>query len=127
MKKLWGVFWITEVLILVGTAAAAVALGGLHWGLGSAAGVSGAVAAAAYPLHFRSLDYALENGCVVMRKGFIIRSRRVIPVESILMIRSAALFGRTLYTALCTAGGTAALCCRIELSEISDTISESDA
>lgn len=113
MKKLWGVFWITEVLILVGTAAAAVALGGLHWGFGSAAGVSGAVAAAAYPLHFRSLDYALENGSIVIRKGFLIKSRRKIPIGNVLMTQSLTAFGYTLLTSVKTAGGGAVMFCKL--------------
>lgn len=114
MKKLWSVFWITETLILAGTLAAAIALWHINGILGAAAGISGALAAAAYPLHFRSLGYMPENGCIIVQKGFIVRSRREIPIGSVLMYQEVTLFGRTLYTALTTAGGTAVLCCRID-------------
>lgn len=117
MKKLWSVFWITEALILTGTAAAATALWLASWLPGAAAGISGALAAAAYRLHFRSLGYSFEDGRVIVQKGFIVRSRREIPIESVLMRQEVTLFGRTLYTALTTAGGTAVLFCRIEAPE----------
>lgn len=125
MKKLWGAFWITEALILSGSAAAVLALSIAHWVLATAAAVSGAIAAAAYWLHFHSLEYSAEDGCVIVQKGFLIRSRREIPVGSVLMIQSVELLGRTLYTSLKTAGGTAVLFCAVELSKISHKNPES--
>lgn len=120
MKKLWGVFWITESLILTGTLAAAITPGLANWLLGAAAGVSGALAAAAYWLHFRSLGYELGDDRIIVQKGFIVSSRREIPIDSVLMSQEVTLFGRTLYTALTTAGGTAVLCCRVEFGKISN-------
>ncbi|MBD5384685.1 MAG: PH domain-containing protein [Ruminococcaceae bacterium] len=118
MKKHWGAFWITETVVLTGTAAAVIALIGLYLPLSVLAGVCGGIGAAAYWLHFRSLKYSLENGRIVIRKGISVRSQREIPVESILMAQSAELFGRTLYTSLSTAGGRAVLFCKVDLPDI---------
>lgn len=126
MKKIWNVFWITETLILAGTLAAAIALRFVSVPLGAAAVISGALAAAAYGLHYRSLGVTFESGRFVVQKGFIVRSRREIPIESILMYQELTLFGRTLYTALTTAGGTAVLFCRVGADEIS-RLSENNA
>lgn len=104
--------------MLSGVTAAVVSLAALHWALAVFAGVSGSIGAAAYWLHFRSLRYSLEDGRIVICKGILVRSRREIPVESILMAQSAELFGRTLYTSLSTAGGRAVLFCAVELTEI---------
>lgn len=122
MKKLWNVFWITETLILTGTSAAAVSLCRANGLLGAAAVVSGLLAAAAYRLHFRSLGYELEGDRIIVHKGIVVRSRREIPVESVLMSREITLLGRTLYTALTTAGGTVTLYCRLTLEHISTDI-----
>lgn len=122
MKKHWGAFWISESVLTLGVLMAVWALTALHWVLAVLAGVSGCIGAAAYWLHFRSLRYSLEGGRIVICKGILVRSRREIPVESILMAQSAELFGRTLYTSLSTAGGTAVLFCAVDLPEVRDKV-----
>ena len=111
MKKHWGAFWITESVLLSGTLAAVFALLKIHWALSVLAGVSGIIGAAAYWLHFRSLEYALENGIVIIRKGFLIKSRREIPIGNVLITQSLTAFGYTLLTSVKTAGGGAVLFC----------------
>lgn len=92
----------------------------VHWALSVFAGISGIIGAAAYLLHFRSLEYTLENGCIVIRKGILIRSRREIPRAGILMIQSVTVFGYVLFTSIKTAGGTAVLFCDADLPEINN-------
>lgn len=113
MKKHWGAFRITETVLLSGVLAAALTLLKVHWSLSVLAGVSGIIAAAAYLLHFRSLKYAIENGSVVIRKGFLIKSRREIPLENILITQSLTVFGYTLLTSVKTAGGGAVMFCKL--------------
>lgn len=122
MKKHWGAFRITETIMLSGTVAAALALAELYWPLSVLAGALGVIGAAAYWLHFRSLKYSLEGGRIVICKGILVRSRREIPVESILMAQSAELFGSTLYTSLSTAGGRAVLFCAVDLPEVCNKV-----
>ncbi len=119
MKKHWGAFRITETIMLSGTLAAALTLAELYWPLSVLAGALGGIGAAAYWLHFRSLKYSLEDGRIVICKGILVRSRREIPIESILMVQSTELFGRTQYTSLCTAGGKTVLFCELDFPEIS--------
>ncbi len=114
MKKHWGVFRLTETIILTGTLAAALALSGAHWTLSVLACVSGIIGAAAYWLHFRSLEYSLENGSIVIRKGFLIKSRQTIPLESVLITQSLTVFGYVLLSSVKTAGGGAVLFCDTE-------------
>lgn len=111
MNKHWGAFRIIESVLLSGTAAAVWALSGAHWALSVLAGISGTVGAAAYWLHFRSLKYALENNAIIICKGFLIRSRREIPLESVLITQSLTVFGYTLLTSVKTAGGGAVMFC----------------
>ena len=118
MKKLWGAFGITETVILSGTFAAVWALVGAHWALSVLAGVLGCVGAAAYLAHFCSLEYSIERGRIVIRKGVWVKSTREIPLESVIMAQSAELFGRTLYTSLSTAGGRAVLFCEVGFADI---------
>lgn len=120
MKKHWGAFWITETILLMGTLAAAITLYGVHWTLSALASVSGSIGAAAYFLHFRSLEYLIENGTVIICKGFIVKSRRGIPAENILITQWVTVFGYTLFTEIKTAGGTAVLFCEIGLTDIQD-------
>lgn len=122
MKKNWGAFRIIETILLTGTLAEVLTLVTLHWPLSVLAGVLGGIGAAAYWLHFRSLKYSLEGGRIVICKGILVRSRREIPVERILMVQSTEFFGRTLYTSLCTAGGRAVLFCEVDFPEISNKI-----
>lgn len=122
MKKNWGAFRIIETILLTGTLAEVLTLVTLHWPLSVLAGVLGGIGATAYWLHFRSLKYSLEGGRIVICKGILVRSRREIPVESILMVQSTELFGRTLYTSLCTAGGRTVLFCEVDFPEISNKI-----
>lgn len=117
MKKHWGVFAITETVITVGTLAAVLALAPSFPMLSAIAGISGVIGAAAYWAHFRSLDYSVERGRIIVRKGVLVRSVTEIPTESILMIRSTELMGRVLYTSLCTVGGRAVLFCEVEIPE----------
>ena len=119
MKKHWGAFRITETIMLSGTVAAALTLAELYWPLSVLAGALGGIGAAAHWLHFRSLKYSLEDGRIVICKGILVRSRREIPIESILMVQSTELFGRTQYTSLCTAGGKTVLFCELDFPEIS--------
>ena len=114
MKKHWGAFWITESVLLVGVLAAVLALFKVHWSLSVAAGVSGIIGAAAYLLHFRSLEYSLENGIIIIRKGFLIKSRRKIPLENILITQSLTVFKYTLLTSVKTSGGGAVLFCKLD-------------
>ncbi|MCM1165388.1 MAG: PH domain-containing protein [Lachnospiraceae bacterium] len=118
MKKLWGAFWLVETLLLSGTLAAVLALVGHFPLLAALAGLSGSVAAAAYFLHFRSLKYSLENGTIIICKGILIRSRREIPLENVLMAQSCKFFGRKLHISLVTAGGTATLFCNVDIAEL---------
>lgn len=111
MKKHWGAFWITEAVLLSGTSAAVGALSRLHWALAVLAAVSGMIGAAAYWLHFRSLNYSLENGSLIILKGFLVRSRREIPLGNILITQSLTVFGYTLLTSVKTAGGGAVMFC----------------
>lgn len=111
MKKHWGAFWVTEVILLFGVSAAVWTLLTIHWSLFVLAGVSGIIGMTAYYLHFRSLDYALENGSVIICKGILIKSRREIPLESVLMTGSLTVFGYTLFTFVTTAGGRAVMFC----------------
>ena len=113
MKKHWGAFWITETVLLSGVLAAVLALLKVHWSLSVLAGVSGIIGAAAYLLHFRSLNYALEDGSIVIRKGFLIKSRREIPLENVLITQSLTAFGYTLLTSVKTAGGGAVMFCEL--------------
>ena len=114
MKKLWGAFWITEAVLLSGVSAAVLALFNVHWALSVLAGVSGIIGAAAYLLHFRSLEYAFENGIIIICKGFLIKSRREIPLENVLITQSLTVFGYTLLTSVKTAGGGAVLFCKLD-------------
>lgn len=113
MKKHWGAFWITETVLLSGVLAAVLALLKVHWSLSVLAGVSGIIGAAAYLLHFRSLNYALENGSIIIRKGFLIKARREIPFENVLITQSLTVFGYTLLTSVKTAGGGAVIFCKL--------------
>lgn len=108
--------------MLSGIVAAVLTLAKPYWQLSVLAGMLGGIGAAAYWLHFRSLRYSLEGGLVVICKGILVRSRREIPIESILMAQSAELFGRTLYTSLCTAGGRAVLFCAVDLPEVCNRV-----
>lgn len=114
MKKRQGVFWIIEAFIAAGTAAAVWTLSGAHWALSVFAAVCGIAGASAYFLHFRSLTYTLENECIVIQKGFIIRARCEIPLDSILMTRSVTIYGYTLCTSIKTAGGGTVLFCETD-------------
>ncbi len=113
MKKHWGAFWITQSVLLAGVSAAALALLKVHYAFSVLAGVSGIVGMTAYWLHFRSLDYALENGSIIICKGVLIKSRREIPLESVLITQSLSVLGYTLLTSVTTAGGSAVMFCEL--------------
>lgn len=117
MKKHWGVFAITETVITAGTLAAVLALAPSFPMLSAIAGISGVIGAAAYWVHFRSLDYSFERGQIIVRKGVLVRSVTEIPTENILMIQSTELMGRILYTTLYTVGGRTAVFCEVDIPE----------
>lgn len=114
VKKHWGVFAITEAVLLAGTLAAVFALAPSFPILSALAGASGIIGAAAYWAHFYSLGYSADDRRIIIRKGIIVRSVREIPTESILMIQSTELMGRILYTTLYTVGGRAVLFCEVD-------------
>ncbi len=119
VKKHWGVFAITETVLLTGTLAAVLALAPSFPMLSVIAGASGVIGAAAYWAHFRSLGYSSDERRIIIRKGVLVRSVREIPTESILMLQSAELMGRILYTSLYTVGGKAVLFCEVDIPDIS--------
>ena len=107
--------------MLTGTLTAVITLIVLHWSLSVLAGVCGGIGAAAYFLHFRSLKYFIENNTVIICKGFIVKSRREIPAENILITQSVTVWGYTLFTAIKTAGGTGVLFCGIDPTDLCKT------
>ena len=96
----------------MGTAAlsAAAVFAARFSGILSAVLIAAGTAAWTYFLfRFRAVEYAVENGLIVIRGGVLIKSERTLPKSSVLWTTTVRIGSAVIFTVLHTASGKIAL------------------
>lgn len=109
MKKSRLIFWIVTSFIAAVTIAAAAFSCRVSAALCAVCVCLGAAAATFFCLKFRAAEYSVENGCIVIRGGVLIKSEQKLPIESVLWKTTVKLGKAALFTVIHTASGKAVL------------------
>lgn len=109
MKKSWWLFGVFTVVF-----AAAVTVGGVFAArfseiLCAVFCISGAAVWTVFFTHFRTIGYSVENGFLIIRGGFFIRSERRISIRDILWHTTVRFGSVVLFSVIHTAAGKAVI------------------
>lgn len=109
MKKSWSLFLILTGIFTVGVTVGGVFAARFSGVLSAFFVLSGMAVWTVFFLHFRSIGYSVENGALIIRGGFFIRSERRISIRDILW-RTTVKFGSVvLFSVIHTAAGRAVI------------------
>lgn len=118
MKKSWSFFWIItafSVSALVVGAAFAAQIGGM---LCAVCVILGAAGWTVFYLHFRTIEYIVENDRLTICGGFFIRTERHISISDILWRTTVKIGSVMLFSVVHTTAGRAVI---FVLSDIGST------
>ena len=71
--------------------------------------LSGAAVWTVFFLHFRSIEYSVENGVLIIRGGFLVKAERSISVRDILWQTTVKFGSVVLFSVIHTAAGRAVI------------------
>lgn len=122
MKKRWVFFW-----IMTGLGAAAVSGG--CWAAFRTARTAWVVfwtaallvaAWAVFFFRFRSIEYAAENDCLIIRGGVLIRTERIVKKTDVLWITTVKIGSVVLFTVIHTAAARAVVFAELDRNVFAD-------
>ena len=109
MKKTWCLFWIFTVVFAVLLTVGGVFAARFSRTLSAVFVLSGAAVWTGFFLHFRTIEYTVENGVLIIRGGSFIKSERRIPVRDILWRTTVKIGSAVLFSMIHTAAGRAVI------------------
>ena len=115
MKKSWCLFGVFSAVFAVAVTVGGVFAARVNGILSAVFVLSGAAVWTLFFLHFCTVGYAVENGVLIIRGGFFIKSERRIPARDILWRTTVRIGSVVLFSVIHTAAGKAVIFAPVEL------------
>lgn len=109
MKKSWSLFWILSATFAVGIAVGGAFAAQTNVVLSAVFVLSAAIVWAGFFAHFSTIGYTVENGRLIIRGGFFIKTERHIVIRDILWQTTVKIGSVVLFSVIHTAAGRAVI------------------